>query len=207
MMPVDVETILLKDLDEVVNVHLEAFQGYLNTKLGRNYVRSFLRWFIEDNDAIALCARLDDRIAGYVVGAQVGYTSRLNRSLFFHALLGAITHFWVFMSPGYLRILLARLGLGRQSEDRQPKLSPDTMSLVGIGVHPSARGKAIGSRLIEAFEAEAVRQSMSNARLSVYPENAPAIRLYEKHGWQTSPDFITPSGAMYYYKSLDISNT
>jgi hypothetical protein len=76
---------------EMVELHLEAFAGYLNVTLGRRYVRSFIEWFVRAEGTIAIAA-IDrhQRVLGYAVGARIGYDSMLNRDLFWIVVAAAL---------------------------------------------------------------------------------------------------------------------
>lgn len=61
-------------------------------------------------------------------------------------------------------------------DERTPELA--------IAVVPSARGKGVGSALLEALLARAREAGHEAISLSVDRNNAGAIRLYEQHGFQ-----------------------
>jgi ribosomal protein S18 acetylase RimI-like enzyme len=50
-------------------------------------------------------------------------------------------------------------------------------------VSPQLRGQGLGSRLVAAVEEWAARQGPPDIRLEVVPNNAPAIALYQRHGY------------------------
>jgi len=61
-------------------------------------------------------------------------------------------------------------------------------SLVGriysIAVAPSARGQGLGDRLLQRLEAIARARGLTEMRLEVRQDNAAAIALYERRGYQ-----------------------
>ncbi|WP_413103852.1 GNAT family N-acetyltransferase [Streptomyces sp. Inha503] len=67
-------------------------------------------------------------------------------------------------------------GMPGDGDGRPPELR-------SVWVSPEARGHGVGGRLIGAVEAWALRAGATALRLAVIPDNAPAIALYERHGF------------------------
>ncbi|MFE2182326.1 GNAT family N-acetyltransferase [Streptomyces sp. NPDC059455] len=65
---------------------------------------------------------------------------------------------------------------GGDGDGRPPELR-------SVWVSPEARGHGVGGRLIAAVETWALRTGATALRLAVIPGNAPAIALYERHGF------------------------
>lgn len=59
----------------------------------------------------------------------------------------------------------------------------DVVELVSVWVAPHARGRGVGDLLIRAVTAWAAKAGFAHVRLAVLPSNAPAITLYERHGF------------------------
>ena len=55
---------------------------------------------------------------------------------------------------------------------------------LGMGVHRDYRGRGLGSRLLEATLARAREFGLERVELEVYASNLPAIRLYERWGFE-----------------------
>lgn len=194
---------------QVVAMHLQAFDGYMSTRLGPKYVDALIRWFLENKEAISLVA-LDDsgKPAGYVIGARVGYTVAMNRDILGPAVLATISRPWLLLDRRIIRTAFGRLKLlaGKPaSSGETPDLVEPTMSLVGIGVSPHAQGAGLGRQLVEAFEARSRELGACSLRLSVYPDNAGARGLYEKCGWQPFREPSIPGSTMFYYHTMGIS--
>lgn len=193
----------------VARLQQVAFAGYLNARLGERYQEAFIRWFFGDREAIALVALGDDeRLLGYVVGAPLGYGAALNRAVLWPALIGIVTRPWLFLDRRFRRAVRGRLSIllggnpAPAGAALQPEIPSPTISLVGIGVQPESRGQGVGLALMTAFEEQATARAARSLRLSVYPDNDAARRLYEKAGWRPTaePD---SNQAMYYYKLLE----
>jgi hypothetical protein len=135
-------------LQEVAGLHLDAFAGYLNCSLGRNYIRAFIRWFIGRKDAIVIAAvGHDQQVVGYAIGAPVGYDTILNRELVWVVVAAVVLRPWLFFRSAFWRVLRARLlTLLRRRAASIPccELPEPRMSLVAIGVGRSWQRKGVG---------------------------------------------------------------
>lgn len=189
-----------------MDIHCEAFKGYMNSRIGKGYVTAFFRWFSLHEDAVALIAVGKDKEPwGYVVGAPLGYDRSMNKDLFGPAARGMIVRPWLAFDRQVRRTVMTRIKLlfGQTiSKQQVPDLPEPIISLVGIGTAEKSRGKGAGRLLMLAFEDEARKHKMASMRLSVYPSNMAARKLYEKCGWQPFTVPETEGTAMYYYKVL-----
>ena len=55
---------------------------------------------------------------------------------------------------------------------------------VSIYVHPEARGKGIGSYLLQALITASEKQGFWTLQAGIFPENIASIRIHEKHGFR-----------------------
>jgi ribosomal protein S18 acetylase RimI-like enzyme len=195
-------------VDHVAELHLVAFEGYTNTLIGKPYVRTFISWFCEADEAIALCAidRTNTPV-GYVFGAPLGYSTKLNKKILWPAITGILLRPWLVFNNRLRWIVVNRVRklIMREKLDmnEKPILPSPTMSLVGIGVHPKSRGQGVGQKLLMAFELSTIEAKAKSMRLSVYPEKIAARKLYTKAGWKSFDDVKGP--LIYYYKSIESS--
>ncbi len=58
---------------------------------------------------------------------------------------------------------------------------------LGIAVHPAARGLGLARAFMSFLHAAAALSGANRVRLKVYPDNAPARRLYERLGYRLEP--------------------
>ena len=191
-------------IPDVAVLHRQVFSQYMNARLGRGYIKAFLRWFCSANRAVALVAvDHNGRIVGYVVGAPVGYGKKMNRDLSWVALVAMVLRPWLLGNTQFRKKAITRLrillGLSQGSHP-EPDLPTPTLSLVSIAVSPSAQRQHVGKRLMEEFEQRGCQVDMRSARLSVYPDNRGARGLYERCGWQSVPGPTRDTGEMYYFR-------
>ena len=188
-------------LPRVCELHLLATAGALGARLGRRYVHAFMAWFLRTTDAIALVATNGDGdVVGYVIGAPIGYTATLNRQLAPVGLGAMLARPWLLANRQLWATLFARARYVFR-----PSAATDTtglptpaMSLVGIAVDPRAPRRGVGLALMTHFEQYARELNMASMRLSVYPSNIAARKLYERCGWRPLSNEPTATGTMYY---------
>jgi len=195
-------------LRAVAKLHFEAFAGYLNTYLGMRYISALLQWFLHADGAIAIAA-LDseqEHVVGYAMGAPVGYKRVLNRELFWIVVIQILRRPSLLLHARFwnkVRAQLKSLLMNPQAQHARLGLPEPIMSLVAVGVVPSARRKGVGLRLLQAFEAIAAEVGIHSLRLSVNRDNTTARHFYEKCGWQPSIDADGKSEGLWYFRLVD----
>jgi ribosomal protein S18 acetylase RimI-like enzyme len=182
-------------LDGAAGVHLDAFRGYMNASLGRGYARAFLLWFTQVPGGVALAALENGRVAGYAVGAPVGYDREMTRALIWVVARAFALRPWLLLQKRFLQRIARR---ARPVPHPPPEVGK-VISLVGIGVAESGQGSGIGRLLMEEFERRARELGMTSMRLSVYADNERARRLYERVGWVVER---SEPNALYYRRTL-----
>jgi len=194
-------------LDDVAELHLDAFAGHLNALLGSGYAKALATWFIRHHGAIAIAA-IDEnkKVLGYALGAPVGYSTRLNRDLCWGVAARIITRPWLIFNTQFRSVLIERMrsfvGL-QQNVSHVLELPEPSMSLVAIGVASSQRRRKIGQHLIQAVETKARDLQMRSLVLSVYESATAARRFYEQCGWQPC-SMVTKNGeTLKYWRLLD----
>jgi ribosomal protein S18 acetylase RimI-like enzyme len=189
----------------VADLHLAAYAGYLNVRLGKGYATAFLDWFRCEERAVALVAVDGASVAGYVVGATGDLKRARNRALLPVVLREAVRRPWLVLDARFRRAVLARLGL---IFARSPHEFADThlplprIDLVSIAVSPTMQGRGCGLLLMQEFEARARERQMRSMRLYVQPDNAAAHRLYSRSGWSPLEASIGREGLIQWAKVL-----
>ena len=171
----------LIDLEEVFDLHTEAFFDHAIIQLGKSYNKKFIKYFINDEKAVSLVATYQNKIIGYVIGAPNGYQIGLNKKLKFLKYMSVILKPNIWFNRNVLlaikRTLLSKnIGKPKNQDDKY-------FSLVGIGVKSEFRRKNIGAELVKNFELEVKTAGWEKLKLSVHENNNNAQRFYEKLGW------------------------
>lgn len=187
-------------------IHLQAFSGYLNARLGAGYARALIRWFTQQEEAVALAAiDHDHRVIGYAIGAPASITQKLRHDLFWVTAFSIMLRPWLILDTRLWKVGYARLVKKNDAGDisQGPDLPEPTMSLFGIGVKPSHRRQGVGQQLLRVFEERAKTLRNRSLLLWVYAEKVTTRHLYEKCGWRSCPGSLENTGATKYVRFLD----
>ena len=73
-----------KDVPQIVNIHMNAFEGFFLTTLGRSFLCFYYNAFVNSKDGIVLCAVADNEVYGFAAATKQckGYNSNLIKTNF-----------------------------------------------------------------------------------------------------------------------------
>lgn len=191
----------LKDLPEIVEVHLSAFPESALTQLGGETVRRYYEWQMNHaENALIIGAFLKNQMAGFCFAGR-----------FFEATSGFLRRnvlflFWQILSHPNLvqsELIRERTSFGirvlkkkffnasaaKKNKEKQASKSEsinlsESFGILSIAVSRKFQGCGIGQVLMQAIEAAARKRSFRQMHLSVHTDNLSAVRFYEKCGWQ-----------------------
>jgi ribosomal protein S18 acetylase RimI-like enzyme len=180
------------DVAELARLHRAAFPGFFLSSLGEPFLATFYRGFLGDPTAVTVVARSDDgAILGAVVGttAPVGFFRRLLRRRWFDFLRTSART--VLARPSIvLRLAGAVLYRGDPPPDDQ-----SSALLSSICVAPSAQGRGVGDRLLDAWLKAAAAMGSPRAYLTTDAvDNEPVNRFYRDRGWVLTQTYATRHG-------------
>ena len=174
-----------KDVPQIVNIHINAFEGFFLTTLGRSFL-SFYYTAVADNE-----------IYGFAAATKQckGYNSNLIKTNFISFIGLAIK--LLFTKPSAL-IRLAKNISKKSNVIDDPE---DYAELYSIGVAENAQGKGIGKKLLTTIEDKMKAEGVEKISLTTdFYNNDSAIAFYRTMGYQTLYEFITyPNRKMYRY--------
>jgi len=92
-------------------------------------------------------------------------------------------------SEAEIRDLLGSYGcflLSREGAFLLGRVIADEAELLTLAVAPERRRRGIGASLLQEFQQAAAQRQACRAFLEVAADNAPALALYQAHGWTQS---------------------
>lgn len=183
------------DIPQIVNVHLNAFEGFFLTTLGRTFLSFYYKSFVNSKDGIILCAVAEDKFCGFAAATKKckGFNSNLIKA-------NIVSFIWLafrllFIKPSAL-IRLAK-NLSKKS-DVVDDLE-DYAELYSIGVADNMQGKGVGKKLLTAIEDQMKCDGVEKISLTTdFHNNDSAIAFYRTMGYQTLYEFTSyPDRKMY----------
>lgn len=175
------------DLDDIVNVHQQAFQGFFIEQMGPSFIKAYYNVLLSYEGSIAyVYVGKRGFIEGFVVGfiEPPAFYKKFFRSGFQFVLpiFAGIVHnpkLLIKIFENIKRVVIS----GRPSS--QFVLDKNTVELSSIAVVTSAKG--IGSLLIGAFSKEVWAHGLTNITLTTdYEDNELVNNFYVKHGFTTN---------------------
>lgn len=187
------------DLPAVAALHVGAFPRAAVSRLGCGAAaRYYESLMCGPHGTVGLGAYASSRLTGFCfVGVRhiaEPYFVRRHAAFLAWRLL---SHPWLLAEPFIRDRILTGLRLLRRPT--KPAAAPRSAArdegrsfgIQYLAVDPEWQGQGVGRRLLGASEDLAREQGCTEIHLSVYLDNARAIRLYERQGWQRSaPDGV-----------------
>lgn len=183
-----IRSLSLQELSALANLHSAVMQTLL-ADLGKAIVLRYYQIAQDDPRVIGWCAFDEsDRLIGWVIGSPD--PSALN---------AGVRRNGLWFSGQMIKLLITRPFVFAQllrsvfSPAQENDLMQGAIELTYIGVDPSSRGHGIARALIRAFVDAAAQAGYDRIVLSVETDNASAITLYERSGFQITRTFYEGS--------------
>ena len=177
-------------LQQVVTIHLETFQGFFLTFMGRGFLTQMYRSYCKHNDSGLYVAFQNERPVGFLAfSANLSglYKYMIKTRLFPFAWysIGAF-----FRKPKiFMRLLRAFL------KPSESKRAEKYVELASIGVAPEAKEQGIGSELISRLVEDTDFDRYAYITLETDASNNDgAIHFYEKNGFLRERMYETDEG-------------
>lgn len=188
------------DVPQIVNIHMNAFDGFFLTSLGRSFLSFYYKAFIKSKDGIVLCAVLENKVCGFAAATKQckGYNSKLIKT-------NLTSFLWLsfrllFTNP-FALIRLAKNITKKSDIIDDPE---DYAELYSIGIEDCAQGKGIGKKLLATIEERLKCEGVEKISLTTdFYKNDSTIAFYRTMGYKTLYEFTSyPNRRMYRFIKL-----
>lgn len=180
------------DIESVVQVHLNAFQGFFLTFLGPSFLREFYSSVCVDPSGIAVVYD-DNSVIGFVVGTvqPAGFYRRLIQKRWWKFGLASLRP--VLRKPSIIPRLLRAFAMPSDVSNAQP----GTATLMSLAVMRNYQGQGIGKQLVSAFIECSRKRQIEVVNLTTdAAHNIETNEFYQRMGFRCSRAFTTPEGRL-----------
>lgn len=186
---------MINDVDTIVEIHLNAFEGFFLTSLGAEFLRFYYSCFVRSNETVTMIAEENGVIYGFSASSKFckGFNSRLIKSNLIA--FGLLSFKLLLIKP----ISLLRLVKNLSKKGENVIDNEDYAELYSIGVCKSAQGKGVGKMLLLKSEQVMKEEGVTRVSLTTdFDNNEQAVGFYHSMGYETFYEFITyPNRKMY----------
>lgn len=182
-----------QDINEIVHVHLSAFNGFFLTMLGPVFLRGLYQAFLSRQHGIMQVAVTNDgRIVGFAAGTSHPqlFFSQLRKDKWLSFLLRAL--------PGMLKnpvMVIKKLYHAAFYKGDRPASLSDVALLSSIAVLPEMAGKAVGKALLADYEQQVSAAGVSALFLTTDKfGNDNVVAFYQRAGYGIESEFTQPDG-------------
>jgi ribosomal protein S18 acetylase RimI-like enzyme len=193
-MGISIVPIKPEHIQQVVDIHVQAFPDFFLTFLGPKFLREFYDSFSSESTGIGFVAEDDETsgAVGVVVGPLIpeGYFKRLLIKRWWAFCLASISA--ILKRPVVVkRLLRALFYRGEPPQGAQRSL------LSSIAVSPKVQGRGIGRALVERWVEEVKRRGYAGCYLTTDANDNDKINnFYRKLGWKIESTYATPEGRL-----------
>lgn len=183
----NIEKDIIKD---IVSIHLDTFQGFFLTFMGRGFLNLMYRSYAEYYESGILVAFENNEPIGFLA-----YSGDLS-GLYKHMIKKRLIPFaWYSLGAFFRKPTVFMRLLRAFSKSGEAKRAEKYVELASIGVSPSVKSKGVGSGLIDALKASVDFNKYAYITLETDMENNEAANnFYKKNGFVVERKFETAEG-------------
>lgn len=177
-------------IDEVVKIHMDTFQGFFLTFLGKGFLKQLYKGYMEHEDSNLIIAKDGDELVGFIA-----YSSNISDLYKFLIKKKLMLFAWysllAFMkNPRILFRLLSAFGKSQEVIREE-----NYIELASIGVKPEVKSKGIGTLMIDFLKQNVDFDKYKYIKLETDAENNEvANHFYVKNGFVLDHVYQTREG-------------
>lgn len=192
---IEVRPVASKSIGSLINIHLEAFEGFFLTELGKDFLFTYYN-AVRDNDRGVLLGCFENDVL-------LGFCAATSLSASFNTYI-VKKNFFQFAKRGIsilCRNSRALVRLLKNFTKSNPSVSDvgNYAELLSIGVSPTAQGKGVGKLLLSDLEEVLREKGVKQLSLTTdFHDNDKTLKFYQAMNYKIMYDFIAyPNRKMY----------
>lgn len=172
-------------VDDIAELHIEAFEGYFLSNLGVKFLRKYYMAFAFDSQSDIFVAKNNKEISCFIVFSkdpQRVIKSVVKKNLFYLFSV-VIKKFFVLDFGFFLDVIKKIKNIVANIFTKKIKHARGSchIRLLSIATKSSARGSGLTSQLLNFSITSLSSSEFKSVGLSVFSKNTAAIRFYLKH--------------------------
>lgn len=179
-----------KYINQIVDIHLQAFEGFFLSFLGKGFLKQLYLGFISNENSNIIITLEGDKVIGFLAYSQdmsSFYKYLIKRKLILFAWYALLAFF---RNP---RILFRLLGAFRKSDEVKRKEA--YIEIASIGVSPLEKGKHIGTKMINCLKDNTDFNTFQYISLETDSvDNEYTNKFYKKNGFKIHRVYKTREG-------------
>lgn len=179
------------DVDDIASLHLEVFQGFFLSSLGKQFLAELYRGFCRDKSrGVLLVAKHEGKLLAFVAGAYdpAAFFKQLRREKWLAFLIRVLPSVICNPLPVVKKLYSA---LFYRGATQGAQIQIDSALLSSIGVHHACRGQGLSRRIVLEFESKVQKMGAKLVYLTTdAKDNARAKGFYEKCGYREESVFV-----------------
>lgn len=188
----------LEYVNEIVDIHMQAFPGFFLTFLGEGFLKQLYKGFITHNGSNIIGTLKNGKIIGFLA-----YSENISQ-LYKYLLKKSISQFVFYSLKAFIKKpkIMFRL-LRALTYSKISKRGEAYIEISSIGVLPEAKNKGVGTMLINALKETVDDGKYKYIKLETDKlNNGYANAFYIKNGFEIKDSYLTHEGRQmneYYY--------
>ena len=174
-------------IDEIVQIHLESFQGFFLTFMGKGFLKTLYKSYLQHKESGILVAHEKENIQGFIA-----YSTNYSGLFNFMIRTRLIPFAWYSLGAFLRKPKTFMRILGAFSKSDEVKEKDKYVELASIAVRKDKSGNGIGSKLISSLKEKFKSSEYSYIKLETDAENNEfANRFYQKNGFTLFKTYFT----------------
>lgn len=198
------ETVIL---DDVVDIHRNAFDGYFTTTLGDRFLHKYYSLIVKDETSLCVVAESDKgEVLGFVCGSvdPKSFYSKLKKQ--WHACLWPVLVILLTKSEFRRAVIKKVLNLFKSGLVNPSVKYPDCVEIFSLAVQPNIQSRGVGRLMLEEFMSLSAKIFPNSEGYLVVTDhdNERLGRFYKNIGFKEGGNFLQSGDrvmAIYSYAS------
>ena len=180
---------------DVINIHLQAFEGFFLSELGRDFLKLYYKSVKMSDEGILLGYYENNQLLGFCAATTLSRS--FNKKLILKNIIpfSVVGLKLVFTKPNALKRLYKNL----TKDSVTVRDEGEYAELLSIATNPSTQGKGVGKLLIAELESHLKKRECVQLSLTTdYYNNEKALGFYKASGYEIMYELIAyPNRKMY----------